>query len=161
MAGTEIKELSSRHQQMARLLVGGHSQAEIGRMLGMHKSTVSRLMKDPAIVREVKRLQEMADVNSTTCVPGIPEKISEGAYKAIQVLQDILNDERNDPDMLKVKSNVALELLSRAGFGPKKQVNIQEASVSAHFTSEDIEEIKRRARQARPELLDSVESQED
>ena len=48
--------------------------------------------------------------------------------------------------MLKLKSNVASELLSRAGYGPVKQVKAEQAHMSAHLTAEEIEGIKRRAR---------------
>ncbi len=115
MSRAELKDLSPRHQQLARLLVGGYSQAEISRVLGLHKSTVSRLVKQPLVAAETKRLQEMADVSTATCVPGMPDKISEGACKSIRVLMDILDDERIEPTVLKVKALVAQDLLSRAG----------------------------------------------
>ena len=47
----------------------------------VHKSTVSRLVRDPLVLQEVRRLQDMADVHAAACVPGIPEKIREGAQK--------------------------------------------------------------------------------
>jgi len=143
----KLKTLTTKHQQLARLLVGGHSQAEICRLLDMHKSTVSRLVKDPLVAEEVRRLQEMADVSSTTCVPGIPGKVAEGAHKGMDVLRSILEDERLDIDILKLKANVSLELLARAGYGPIKQLNIKQTSMAAHFTMEDIERIKERAKE--------------
>ena len=105
---SELRTLTSRHQQLSRLLVGGYSQAEISRTLGLHKSTVSRLVKQPLIATEVNRLKELADVNTATSVPGMPDKISEGAIRSIQVLMEILNDERTEPSMLKVKALVAV-----------------------------------------------------
>ena len=104
-----------------------------------------RYVRDPLVVQEMKRLQEMADVNAVACVTGIPEKIGEAAHKAIEVLKEILDDERKDPEIQKLRSNVAREVLSLAGYGPVKQVRIDQASVSTHFTGEEIEDIKRRA----------------
>jgi len=147
MINRKLCKLNNKHKQLARLLVQGHTQSEAARLLDMHKSTVSRLVRESLIANEIKRLQQRADDNASTCVPGIPEKIAEGAHKGIEVLEAILNDERTDSDMLKLKANVALELLARAGFGPVKQVNVKQESMSAHFTLEDIEEIKERARQ--------------
>jgi hypothetical protein len=141
-----LQKLVSKHKQLARLLVGGNSQSEIARLLNYDKSTVSRLARDPLVIREMQRLQEIADVNATACVPGIPEKIREGAHKGTEILQKILDDERNDPEILKLKSNVALELLSRAGYSAIKQVRVEQSSLSAHFTREDIDEIKQRAK---------------
>jgi len=146
MTDRYLAKLSTRHQQLARLLVGGHAQSEIARVLSVHKSTVSRLVRDPLVIGEIQRLQEMADVHSTACVPGIPEKIQEGAHMSAKVLIEILEDERDDPEMLRLKANVSLELLSRAGYGPIRQVKVEQASFSAYLTKEDIEEIKRRAK---------------
>ncbi|MBC8177410.1 MAG: hypothetical protein H8E19_08390 [Deltaproteobacteria bacterium] len=145
MTDRKLLELSARHKQMARLLVGGHSQSEIGRLLEMHKSTVSRYVHDPLIVQEMKRLQEMADVNAVACVPGIPEKIREAAQKGIEILKEILSDTRDTPEIQRLKLNAALEVLSRAGYGPVKQVKIDQSSVFTHFTPEDIDDLKRRA----------------
>ena len=145
MTERKLLGLSARHKQMARLFVGGHSQSEIGRLLEMHKSTVSRYVRDPLVVQEMQRLQEMADVNAVACVPGIPEKIRDLALVGIEVLKEILLDERKTPEILKLKQNAALELMNRAGYGAVKQVKVEQSSVSAHFTAEEIEDIKRRA----------------
>lgn len=143
-----LKELAPRHQQIARLLVGGSSQSEIARLLKVHKSTVSRLVRDPIVVQEIRRLQEIADSNVGSCVPGISQEIQDGARKGIVVLKEILEDERDDPEILKLKANISLEFLARAGYAPVKQVMVQQASVSAHVTAEEIEEIKERGRKA-------------
>jgi len=146
MANTKNITLSPRHQQIARLLVGGYTQTKISKTMGLHKSTVSRLIRRPEVASEVKRLQEMADVNATTSVPGMPDKISEGAYKSIQVLMEILEDERTDPAMMKIKAVVAQDLLSRAGYGPIKQIDVRQEQVSSYFTREDLDELFRRAK---------------
>ena len=137
-------EISARHKQIARLLVGGHSQSEIARLLSLHKSTVSRVVRDSKVAQEVSRLQQIADVNTAACVPGVSDTIQEGAVRGVEELMKILNDERTVPEILKLKANVALELLGRAGYGEVKQLNVQQTSLSAHFTSEDIERIKAR-----------------
>ena len=62
------------------------------------------------------------------------------------MLLDILGRESDDINFLKLKSNVALELLARAGHGPIKQVQVQQHSTSALFSPEDIELIKERGR---------------
>ena len=89
-----------------------------------------------------KRLQEMADVNTTTSVPGMPDKLSEGAYRSIQVLMEILEDERTDPAMMRVKAMVAQDLLGRAGYGPVKQIDVRQQHISTHLTKEDIIEMR-------------------
>lgn len=147
MNDRRLRKLDPKHQQLARLLVGGNSQSQIARLLNLNKSTVSRLLRDPLVLQEVKRLQEFADVNAASCVPGLLEKIREGAQEGAKVLMEILADERADPEILKLKANVSLELLSRVGYGPVKQVEVKQASISGHFTAEDIEKIKKRAQE--------------
>lgn len=139
-----LSKLSARHQQMARLYVGGTSQAEIAKLMDIHKSTVSRNLRDPLIRAEIGRLQKMADVHSTACVPGVSETIQEGAHKGARLLIEIIDDERMDPVMMKLKANVSLELLDRAGYAPIKQMMVESASVS-YLTAEDIEEMKIKA----------------
>lgn len=160
MQDNTLDSLNPRHRQLVRLLIGGHSQSDIARILNIHKSTVSRLVRDPLIVKEIARLQKNADLGATACVPGIPEKLREGALRGVQVLLDILADKRCDPDMLKLKANAATELLGRAGYGPVKQVRIEQSSMSAHLTREDIEELKQRARDVLPARVAEVKIEE-
>jgi hypothetical protein len=148
----KLKFLSPKHQQLARLLVGGNSQSEIARILTLNKATVSRLVHDPLVAQEVNRLKGMADANSTACVPGISEKISDGAHKGMEVLESILSDQRKDPEIMKLKANVSLELLARAGYGAIKQVQVRQESVSAILSVEDIEQIKMKAKELQAPL---------
>ncbi len=77
-------------------------------------------------------------------MPVVSESIQEGAYTGAKLLIKILEDDRTDPVMMKLKANVALELLSRAGYAPIKQVMIDSVSVS-YLTIEEIEGMKIKA----------------
>jgi len=44
----------------------------------------TRYVRDPLVVQEMKRLQEMADVNAVACVTGIPEKIGKRRIKRLR-----------------------------------------------------------------------------
>jgi len=105
-------------------------------------------MKEPSVGMEIKRLQEMADVNVVTSVPGIPEKLQEGAHKGIEALIEILEDKRNDPEIMRLKSNVAVEILDRIGYGPIKQVDVKQASVSTQLTPEELKAFTKRGIEA-------------
>ena len=144
----QLSKLSPRHQQIARLLVSGHTQTEIAQMMGCNKSTICRHSRDPLVLQEVKRLQEKAEAKTVEGVPGVTEKLRNGAHRGLEVLLQILEDPSTQIEMIKLKANVALELLSRAGYGPIKQMAIDQRVLSAHLTAEDIEEIKERAREA-------------
>jgi hypothetical protein len=89
----------------------------------------------------------MADVNASVCVPGISDKIAESAHKALVILEEILEDKRTEPEIIKIKANVALEMLSRAGYSAVRQLNVRQETMTAHFSLEDIERIKQRAKE--------------
>jgi len=148
MAIRNQENMNPRHRRLAQLIVGGNSQSQCARTFGVDKSTVCRWMKEPTVGLEIKRLQEMADVHVVSSVPGVPEKLQEGAHKGIEALIEILEDERNDPEIMKLKSNAAVEILDRAGYGAIKQVKVEQASISTHLTPEEIEEFKERGRKA-------------
>ena len=52
MSGRQLMTLSNKHKQLARLLVQGHTQSEAARLIGLHKSTVCRLMREPLVINE-------------------------------------------------------------------------------------------------------------
>ena len=136
--------MNHRHRRLAQLIVAGNSQSQCARIFDVDKSTVCRWMKEPSVGMEIKRLQEMADVNVVTSVPGIPEKLQEGAHKGIEALIEILEDKRNDPEIMRLKSNVAVEILDRTGYGPIKQVDVKQESISYQLTPEQLEAFKKR-----------------
>ncbi len=149
--------MNPRHKRLAQLIVGGNSQSQCARVFGVDKSTVSRWMKEPSVGMEIVRLQEMADVNIVSTVPGMPEKLQEAAHKGIDALIEILEDKRIDPEIIKLKSNAAIEILDRAGYGVVKQVKVEQASLSTHVTAEEIEEFKRRGLEAMREAGYNIE----
>ena len=140
--------MNPRHRRLAQLIVSGNSQSQCAKIFDVDKSTVCRWMKEPSVGMEIKRLQEMADVNVVTSLPGIPEKLQEGAHKGIEALIEILEDKRSDPEIIKLKSNAAVEILDRAGYGPIKQVDVKQASVSYQLTPEELEAFKKRGLKA-------------
>jgi phage terminase small subunit len=140
--------INPRHKRLAQLIVGGYSQSQCAKLFDVDKSTISRWMKTPSVLAEIERLQDIADVNVVRSVPGMTEKLQEGAHKGIEALIEILEDKRNDPEIMRLKSNAAVEILDRAGYGPIKHVNVQQASISTHLTAEEIEEFKQRGMKA-------------
>jgi hypothetical protein len=107
------------------------------------KRTVCLLQRDPLVQQELGRLQEAADAKVIENIPGIIDRLQVGAMRGLDVLLDILADPSTTVDMIKLKANVALELLSRTGYGPVKQIQVGRQSVSMHATLEEIEEFKR------------------
>ena len=148
MSYKNLVNMNTRHRRLAQLIVGGNSQSQCARIFGVDKSTVCRWMKEPSVGMEIKRLQEMADINVVTSVPGMTEKLQEGAHKGIEALIEILEDKRNDPEIMRLKSNVAVEILDRTGYGSIKQVDVKQESISYQLTPEQLEAFKKRGIEA-------------
>lgn len=70
-----------------------------------------------------------------------------GGFFGVDVIIQILQDKRDDMEMMKLKANVVGELLNWSENGPVKQVKLEQASISTHLTAELIEEIKQRAKE--------------
>ena len=66
----------------------------------------------------------------------------------IKALIEILEDKWNDPEIMRLKSNTAVEILDRAGYGPIKQVKVEQASISTQLTREELEAFRKRGIEA-------------
>ena len=140
-----LEKIDNRRRQAARLRVLGHKSADIARQLGVHKTTITRWSQSEAFKREVNKLSEIADNSFMSPAANDTQiRLIEIAATAVDVLGDILKDERSDVQMMKLKMGVAVEVLSRAGFSPIQRVDVKKQSVSATVSSEQIAELKRR-----------------
>jgi hypothetical protein len=72
----------------------------------------------------------------------IANQIKELAPKALDILRDVIEDDSGEMP-LSVRVKEANNLLDRAGYNPKTNVNHQHAHV--HLSPEEIAEIKKRA----------------
>ena len=81
----KLANINYRHKRLSQLIVSGNSQSNCAKILDVDKSTVTRWMKEPSVATEIERLQEIADRNVVTSVPGIPEKLQENAHKGIDI----------------------------------------------------------------------------
>jgi transcriptional regulator with XRE-family HTH domain len=141
-----LREIGARQRQAARLRVLGHRSADIARQLGVHKATITRWTQSEVFKREVDKLAKIAD--NSLMSPSTNDthlRLIEAAATAVDVLVDILNDDRRDFQMTKLKKEAATEILSRAGFSPVKQVHIDQQLTSMSISAEAIARLKKRA----------------
>ena len=134
----QIQELWDYHREINRRLVSGQNQKDIARDMGITEAKVSYTKNSAVAQRDIGIMRGARDAISLD----ISVQIREVAPEALEVLTDIMNGDDN-PKSLRAK--VAIDLLDRAGYAPPKKV--AHAIMHKHFTSDDLNEIKERAKE--------------
>jgi predicted transcriptional regulator len=133
----EVAELHETHHEIMRRLLLGQKSSAIAEDLGVSRAMVS-YVKNSRVVQE--RLNEMQGARDAETVD-LAVEIRKQAPKALKLLNKIIEGEIDAP--ITTRAREANNWLDRAGFGAVKRVEGNFAH--AHFTPEEIEDIKRRA----------------
>lgn len=135
-----IKKVWNRHHEMKRLLLLGHSNIEIAQILGVTQQNVSDVRNSPMFKREMEVLQAARDAGTVE----IAVRLAKDAHKSLQLLEEV-RDGRHDA-ALRERMRAATELLNRT----PETANVtkqQTHMVNTSLSFEELEEIKRRARE--------------
>ena len=109
-----LKQLRPWHTSMARMMVaGGKRPGELAQIFGMSPTQITVITQSPLFIMERERLEAMADYAAVD-VRGELE-LRQGM--AIEVIDECLAG----PD-IKIKKDVAFEILDRTGYGKKAEV---------------------------------------
>lgn len=143
------------HRQGVRLRSLGLSNTEIARELQVSKNTVDSWVGSELFQREVEILSGAMDADTID----IGKRIREFAPKALDYLEKIvLGQQDGERASVALKTKVADKFLDRAGYVAPKV--IQGQHLHGHFTAEDIEDIKRRAKKYMPKRIEQIVEQE-
>jgi hypothetical protein len=96
---------------------------------------VSYTLRSPIVKEQLKNMHAARDIDAVD----IAQEIKALAPAAVKVLEELMESELPN---IKLKS--AQDILDRAGFAAVK--TIQTANIHAHLTKEDIDDIKKRAK---------------
>jgi predicted transcriptional regulator len=130
-----IEQLWDIHHEILRLALMGNKQIDIARHLNISPVMVSYTLRSPIAAQQLECMH--ADRNGRAMV--IAEEIKKLAPRAVEVLEELLDDPL--PNM---KLAAAKDILDRAGHAA---VRVIKADVQhTHFTSDEINEIKQRAK---------------
>jgi len=119
-----------------RLLVMGLRRGEIARMLGVHPATVTNVQQSPVCQAQLSRLRARRDESAVD----MTQAIKELAPEALRTLEATLSC-----GLPNVQLSAAKDILDRAGYTPVTKVRTENYSV--HFTANEIDEIKKRAKE--------------
>lgn len=131
-----IQHLWDVHHEIVRLLVTGMKNVEIAATLGVTEAMVSYTANSPIVKRQLELLRAARDLESVD----VARKIQEIALDAVEVMEKHV---KSATESISLKA--AQDILDRAGFAPVKKISTE--NVHAHLTREDIDDIKKRARQ--------------
>lgn len=145
----ELEKLWPIHREILRRSFVGQKNVDIARALGVTTAMVSYTLNCELGKRQLARMQRDGHSN----VVDISERLAEISPQALGVIEETIND----PDEAKkLRTDLAKDVLDRAGFGAVKKFQGQVAN--AIITSEDIADMKRGLHS---QVVDSVEVLEE
>jgi hypothetical protein len=132
-----LQELKTQHREIARLLLEGLRPAQVSEKFGIPIGTVYNIQNDPLFKAHTAKLADEIDKE----VVNTRRRLSEMNTKALDVLDDILTYDNIPPS---VRLGAAKDVLDRNGYAPAQNINHNHA----HFTTDDLLNLKQRAVQA-------------
>lgn len=133
----EVTHLWDIHHEIMRLSVAGMKPKDIARVLNVSVPMVSYTMNSTIAKNRLDIMRGARDADAID----IHHRIQELAPVAVDKLEELL-----DSEIENIKLKAATDILDRAGHGAVKTLRTE--NIHAHFTGEEIEEMKERARLA-------------
>ena len=131
----QIEQLWSIHHEITRLSLIGMKQIDIAKHLNVSPVMVSYTLRSPLVTRQLDQMKSVRDMEAID----ISTEIKNLAPKAVAVLEELM-----DNDLPNVKLSAAKDILDRAGYAATKTIRTE--NIHAHFSADEISEIKQNAR---------------
>lgn len=131
----EIKKILDEHRGVIRMILLGHNNTEIGEATGYTPQEISYIRNSSVVREQLDYMNEGFDRGAVD----IKKRIQEEAPGALDTLIELMKVAKDD-----IRAKVAIDLLDRAGHAP---ITRMQAEIM-HLTTDDIAEIKNRARSA-------------
>jgi hypothetical protein len=142
----EVQQLWEVHHEIIRRLLLGQKGSHIARDLGVTPAMISYVRNSSVVKEKLEIMKGARDADTLD----LAKRIRENAPTALKLLEDVIEGEVDTPSGEKMEVPLGMRvkeagtMLSRAGYGPI--TNLKGQFAHGHFTKEDIDEIKGRAR---------------
>lgn len=136
------KNLDAQRQQIAGYLVQGKSLTWIANRLDLHRATVTKWSKEPAV-------KKLIEEYSASVIDRARRRLVHNAYRAVTTLEEGMKGGANKEQIAS-----AVHVLDRAGLGPAKTVDMN-AKVKA-VTDKDESELLAEVEQLEQEVNEGV-----
>jgi hypothetical protein len=141
----EVSKMWDIHHEITRLVLLGLKNTEIAQRLGVSEATVSYTRNSQVVKDKMEIMQGARDAETLDVMAEIKKKLP----AVLKLLGDVVDGtpgtigELSSPSL---RVNTAEKWLNRAGFPEQKPgMNLH---LHGHFTAQDIEDIKQRAKES-------------
>jgi len=132
---SSLKQLKTRHREIARLSFQGFSPQEIAERTDMKVTSIYAILKNSLCQAYLDGLNDKADKQ----VINVRQELFDMSPMATEAMKGILDPESAAP--YSVIANVAKDVLDRTGYKPPEK----HLHAVGHFTADDIHQLYERA----------------
>ncbi len=132
----QIEQMWELHHEVCRLALIGMKQIDIANHLGVSPVMVSYTLRSPIVQRQLSQLKAVRDLEAID----VSKEIQDLAPRAVKVLEELMENE-----LPNIKLKAATDVLDRAGHAAVRTLRTE--NIHAHFTADEISDIKKRARE--------------
>lgn len=132
----QVEQMWELHHEVCRLALIGMKQVDIATHLGVSPVMVSYTLRSPIVQRQLNQLKAVRDIDAID----VSKEIQDLAPRAVKVLDELM-----DSDLPNIKLKAATDILDRAGHAAVRTLRTE--NIHAHFTADEISDIKKRARE--------------
>lgn len=133
----EVSKIWEQHEEIIRRLLVGQKASQIAEDMSVSRAMVSYVRKSRVVQDRLAELKAERDSEAIDMAKYIKKK----APEALRLLEKIIDGDIDAPTT--VRAREANNWLDRAGYAPVR--NIQAQHIHGHFTSDEIEDLKRQA----------------
>ena len=136
----EVSEMWDVHHEIVRRRLLGQKVVNIAKDLGVSEAMVSYTVNSPVVKDKLEIMKGARDAETID----LAKRIRENAPQSLRLLEDIISGEVDGTVVpLNMRRQEANMMMNRAGFAPVQ--TIKGAILHGHYTSDEIDEIKKRA----------------
>ena len=141
--GWQVTEMWARHHEIARLVVLGNSNRSIAKELGVSEQMISNVRNSPVVKDQIAILSAARDAQATDLGAQIREMAPIALMRMREALEEgkVLGKEMSAREIL----TQARDTIDREIGKPVQRVDSR--NIHGHFTIDDINEIKERAKE--------------
>ncbi len=132
----QIEQMWEIHHEICRLALIGMKSIDIATHLNISPVTVSYVLRSPIVQRQIGQLEAVRDIDAIDASVEIKKLVP----AAIKKMDDLM-----DCGLPNVEIKAAADILDRAGYAAVKTLRTE--NIHAHFSADEISDIKKRARE--------------
>ena len=136
----EVSAMWDVHHEIVRRLLIGQKVVNIAKDLNVSEAMVSYTRNSPVVREKLEIMKGARDAETLD----LAKRIRENAPQSLRLLEDIINGEVDGTTVpLNMRRQEANMMMNRAGFAPVQ--TIKGAILHGHYTTDEIDDIKKRA----------------